>query len=196
MTEPWYQEGLRFRCTRCGKCCTGEPGYVWVDEEEIAAIAEYRGETIPHVTALYTRKGPGERSLREKINGDCVFYRSAGWLHDLSRSAKTMPHVAVLGEQREYARSLGSNAHYLPRLRARRPDSGGRDYPQAQGHPTVGPVLRGDRFITLAQFIAAQQARDLAARLLQNDPQAGTTTDHGDEHAEDALNISCLLRIQ
>ncbi|HLN31227.1 MAG TPA: YkgJ family cysteine cluster protein [Gemmataceae bacterium] len=79
MTEPWYQNGLRFRCTRCGNCCTGAPGYVWVDEEEIAAIAEYRGETLHEVTALYTRAAPRGRSLREMINGDCVFYdRQAG----------------------------------------------------------------------------------------------------------------------
>jgi len=79
MTEPWYHDGLRFRCTRCGNCCTGAPGYVWLDEEEIAAIAENRGETIQEVTALYTRHLPRGRSLREKTNGDCVFYdRQAG----------------------------------------------------------------------------------------------------------------------
>ena len=27
MSEPWYQDGLQFRCTRCGNCCTGAPGY-------------------------------------------------------------------------------------------------------------------------------------------------------------------------
>ena len=26
----WYRDGLRFECTRCGACCTGAPGYVWV----------------------------------------------------------------------------------------------------------------------------------------------------------------------
>ena len=74
MSEPWYQDGLRFRCTRCGHCCTGEPGNVWVNEQEIEAIAEYCDETVPEVTARYTRSAARGRSLREKANGDCVFY--------------------------------------------------------------------------------------------------------------------------
>jgi Fe-S-cluster containining protein len=74
MSEPWYQDGLRFHCTRCGNCCTGTPGFVWVNEEEIAAIAEFRGESIQETTALCTRLARRGRSLREKENGDCVFY--------------------------------------------------------------------------------------------------------------------------
>lgn len=31
---------MRFKCTGCGHCCSGAPGYVWVSEEEIVAIAE------------------------------------------------------------------------------------------------------------------------------------------------------------
>jgi Fe-S-cluster containining protein len=72
--DPWYQDGLRFACTRCGKCCTGEPGFVWVNDEELAAIAEQRGETIEEVKGLYTRLVIKKRTLREKPNGDCVFY--------------------------------------------------------------------------------------------------------------------------
>jgi uncharacterized protein len=78
-SEPWYQDGLRFRCTRCGNCCTGAPGFVWVDADEIAAIADHRGETLQQTSALYTRSANRGRSLREKANGDCVFYdRAAG----------------------------------------------------------------------------------------------------------------------
>src|SRR5262249_24163753 len=79
MTEPWYHDGLRFRCTRCGHCCTGAPGFVWVNKEEVAAIAEHRGKTVTQVEALYTRLLGRRRSLKEKLNGDCVFYdRTAG----------------------------------------------------------------------------------------------------------------------
>ncbi len=74
MTEPWYEDGLRFQCTRCGKCCTGEPGFVWVNDAEVRAIADLRGETVAEVTGLYTRLDNGRRTLREKGNGDCVFY--------------------------------------------------------------------------------------------------------------------------
>jgi len=74
MPEPWYQEGLRFHCTRCGNCCTGEPGFVWVNEEEIQAIALHRGESAAEVEGLYTRPSRRGPTLRENANGDCVFY--------------------------------------------------------------------------------------------------------------------------
>ncbi len=73
-TQPWYKDGLAFTCTMCGKCCTGAPGFVWVTDEEIAAIAAFRKETVAEVTALYTRKARGRRTLREHGDGDCVFY--------------------------------------------------------------------------------------------------------------------------
>jgi Fe-S-cluster containining protein len=74
MSDPWYKDGLRFQCTRCGNCCTGPPGYVWVTPEEIAAIAEHRGESLDQIQALFTRLVGRRRSLKEKANGDCVFY--------------------------------------------------------------------------------------------------------------------------
>jgi Fe-S-cluster containining protein len=74
MPDPWYADGLHFSCTRCGHCCTGDPGFVWVDEEELVAIAERLGEPVEEVTAMYTRLAHRGRTLREKSNGDCVFY--------------------------------------------------------------------------------------------------------------------------
>jgi Fe-S-cluster containining protein len=74
MDDVWYADGLAFRCTRCGKCCTGAPGYVWVSDDEIKDIAAYRGETVAETLALFTRRVGGKRSLREKPNNDCVFW--------------------------------------------------------------------------------------------------------------------------
>lgn len=74
MSELWYRDGLRFGCTRCGNCCTGEPGYVWVNEAELIAIAEFRQEPLEEVTGLYSYQVGKRRSLREKLNGECVFY--------------------------------------------------------------------------------------------------------------------------
>lgn len=72
--EPWFKEGLRFRCTRCGDCCTGAPGFVWVTEAELAALAAFRGESLEEVRGLYTKWTERGHSLREKLNGDCVFF--------------------------------------------------------------------------------------------------------------------------
>lgn len=75
--EPWYREGLRFTCTQCGNCCTGEPGYVWVNAEEITALATRVGVSNEEFLSLYTRKVGTRRTLKEKENGDCVFFDRA-----------------------------------------------------------------------------------------------------------------------
>lgn len=31
---PWFKDGQRFECQRCGRFCRGEPGVVWVNKEE------------------------------------------------------------------------------------------------------------------------------------------------------------------
>src|SRR4051794_3213394 len=74
--EPWYHAGLRFTCTQCGDCCTGEPGFVWVNDEEIRSIAALLEITEDEMVARHTRGGPRGRTLREKANGDCVFFKA------------------------------------------------------------------------------------------------------------------------
>ena len=54
--KPWYSEGLRFECTQCGACCSGEPGYVWVNDEEIAAMAEEMGLEVDAFEGKFVRK--------------------------------------------------------------------------------------------------------------------------------------------
>ena len=75
--EPWFHEGLAFTCTRCGACCTGAPGYVWVDGGQIAALADFRGETIEEFTRQHVRQVGHRLSLVERPNGDCVFWDRA-----------------------------------------------------------------------------------------------------------------------
>jgi uncharacterized protein len=74
--QPWYQEGLQFECTGCGDCCTGAPGYVWVTNEEIRALAEAGGVTVEEFEASFVRPEGNRKSLRERDNGDCVFFDS------------------------------------------------------------------------------------------------------------------------
>lgn len=71
---PWYRDGLQFECTGCGDCCTGAPGFVWVNDEEIRAIANYLDKPIGEIRLLYTRPARGKVSLNEYRNGDCVFF--------------------------------------------------------------------------------------------------------------------------
>ena len=70
---PWYADGLRFECTRCGRCCTGE-GYVWVDEERILEIVEFLDVSVEAIMRRYVRRVDGRLSLVEKEHADCVFW--------------------------------------------------------------------------------------------------------------------------
>lgn len=71
--RPWYHEGLRFTCTGCGDCCTGAPGFVWVNKAEIEAMAVYLGLAVPEFEARFVREVGIRKSLREFPNNDCVF---------------------------------------------------------------------------------------------------------------------------
>lgn len=74
--EPWYKDGLRFNCTQCGKCCTGSPGYVWVEEKEIEAMAAFLKITDEEFILKYTRQAYGRRALLEdRRSYDCVFLK-------------------------------------------------------------------------------------------------------------------------
>jgi hypothetical protein len=73
--QPWYKDGLKFECTQCGNCCTGAPGFVWVNDAEIAALAAEIGmENVDKFEQKYVRKVGSRRSLKEFSNGDCVFF--------------------------------------------------------------------------------------------------------------------------
>lgn len=71
---PWFKDGLRFKCTGCGDCCTGSPGFVWVNTEEIAALAKHFGLSIEAFEQQYVREIGARKSLIEYENGDCVFF--------------------------------------------------------------------------------------------------------------------------
>lgn len=75
----WYRDGLRFKCTHCGNCCTGAPGYVWVNKDEIASLASQVGEVdIEEFERKYVRQVGFRKSLKEdpQANWDCVFFDS------------------------------------------------------------------------------------------------------------------------
>ncbi len=74
MDRKWYGNGLKFECTKCGHCCTGAPGYVWITLPELYRIAEFLGMDDQEFTKRYVRRVNQRTSLIEIPNGDCVFY--------------------------------------------------------------------------------------------------------------------------
>jgi uncharacterized protein len=94
MDDPWYKDGLKFTCTQCGKCCTGEPGYVWLDDEEVTKIAAALGEKRNEFLAVFTQPARGKVTLREKLDGDCVLYskeRGCTVYRDRPKQCRTWP---------------------------------------------------------------------------------------------------------
>ena len=76
--NPWYHRGLNFECTGCGDCCTGAPGYVWVNKAEIEAIAAHLKLDVAKFEKQYVRLIGIRKSLIEFANGDCVFFDNQG----------------------------------------------------------------------------------------------------------------------
>lgn len=72
-------EPLRFECTGCGACCSGDGDqYVFLGPDEVPAIARHLGIGRRWFRRRYTMRAPdGERVLRMS-DGACVFLRQDG----------------------------------------------------------------------------------------------------------------------
>lgn len=73
MAEKWYKDGLQFSCTQCGACCSGEPGFVWVDKEEVTSIAKHMDMNEEDFRDKFVRREGNRYSLKEYPDGDCIF---------------------------------------------------------------------------------------------------------------------------
>jgi len=68
---------LKFKCTGCGKCCTGAPGFVWVSEKEVEEMAAHVQLPVDEFKRRYIRIVFGRMSLTEnKATYDCVFLKN------------------------------------------------------------------------------------------------------------------------
>jgi len=93
--EVWYSGGLRFECTQCGDCCSGSEGYVWVNQEEIDAMASRVGLEPKVFEEKYVKRVGVRRSLKERPGGDCVLLdeqtRKCTAYEERPRQCKTWP---------------------------------------------------------------------------------------------------------
>ena len=93
--EVWYSGGLRFECTQCGDCCSGSEGYVWVNQEEINAMASRVGLEPNVFEEKYVKRVGVRRSLKERPGGDCVLLdeqtRKCTAYEERPRQCKTWP---------------------------------------------------------------------------------------------------------
>lgn len=76
--KSWYHKGLRFKCTGCGKCCTGSPGYVWLTREDIRRFACFFHLSEVEFLKRYARRVGKGISLKEEKSGanhNCIFLK-------------------------------------------------------------------------------------------------------------------------
>ena len=73
--QEWYASGLSFKCTGCGQCCTGSPGYVWVTPEEIEEMSSALNIAPQEFMKKYTKRVGQRYSLLESKNYDCIFWQ-------------------------------------------------------------------------------------------------------------------------
>jgi Fe-S-cluster containining protein len=82
---PWWKiaGGLQFSCTGCGRCCSGEPGVVWLTEKEAGHLATRFDLSLEIFERRFCRIVDGRLALREvrrpregqwgQFDHDCVF---------------------------------------------------------------------------------------------------------------------------
>jgi hypothetical protein len=72
----WFSEGLKFKCTGCGKCCTGSPGYVFISDPDLIKLAAHKGLEPTEFARQYTRLVDGQLALLDQNeSGDCIFLK-------------------------------------------------------------------------------------------------------------------------
>ena len=75
--EEWWEKGLPFACTECGKCChaRGEIAHVAVNRSEQERLARHLDLGLPEFQERFTEAdAEGYRSLRF-VDGQCVFLK-------------------------------------------------------------------------------------------------------------------------
>ena len=70
----WFEGGLRFKCTGCGKCCTGSSGSVYLSPVDLERLAKFFQLPTGSFARKYTRVIKGRRALIDGAGShDCVF---------------------------------------------------------------------------------------------------------------------------
>jgi uncharacterized protein len=70
----FFDAGIRFTCRRCGACCTGAPGVVRVNAEEITALAAYLDQPVALVIETYLTVWEDGYRIMEADDGRCLFF--------------------------------------------------------------------------------------------------------------------------
>lgn len=70
----FFDNGIRFTCRRCGHCCTGEPGTIYLHPSELAAIAGFLNITCDELIHRHLYPFKNGYSIGEMEDGRCRFF--------------------------------------------------------------------------------------------------------------------------
>jgi len=107
MAAQFYENGLRFTCTRCSACCRYDSGYVFLSPVDLKRIAAVLAIPASEVVARYCTNvygSAGRRiSLAEQKNKDCIMWDSGGCsIYDARpMQCRSFPFWPVVLESRE-----------------------------------------------------------------------------------------------
>jgi len=74
----FWENGLKFSCTQCGKCCCGEPGVVYFNREEFERLVAYlepKGHSREEIVSKMMRPYKDSFTARDDFeDGHCIFF--------------------------------------------------------------------------------------------------------------------------
>ena len=79
----FFDQGLRFTCLKCGACCVGEPGTIYVTQSEIETISASLQQPVEAFTAQYLYPYKDSYSIKEDKEGRCLFFDDGCTIYDI-----------------------------------------------------------------------------------------------------------------
>ena len=78
--EDLFSDYLQFSCNKCSRCCTGEPGFVFLSEEDVEKLSSFLSCTREQFIECYCRmvkinQSESLLSLKEKANYECILWK-------------------------------------------------------------------------------------------------------------------------
>jgi Fe-S-cluster containining protein len=88
----FFDAGIRFECQRCGACCCGSPGTVYVSAGEMVAIAGLLGCSVEALIEGYLSPLRDSFTIREHPDGRCLFYENGCTIYTVRpKQCRTFP---------------------------------------------------------------------------------------------------------
>ena len=113
---------FEFECHRSGNCCRTGHGQVWVEEQDIPAMAAARGMTDKSFIEIHLRQVGDRLSIMEGPHGRCSLLEGlneCGIYTARPEQCRTFPHWPAILEGGE---GLDAAMRYCPGLRRKEPE--------------------------------------------------------------------------